>query len=54
MGFTRDAAKLIAKHERKYIDKSDTSWKLKWDELLESEEDLIMEESERAILIQEI
>ena len=50
-GFTRDATKLITKHERKYIDKSDTPWKLKWDELIESEEDLIREESKRVILL---
>ena len=49
-GFTRDAAKLIARKERKYIDKSENPWKLKWQDLLNSDEELIKEEATRVVL----
>lgn len=51
-GFTREAAKLIAKRDHIYIDKSDTQWKLQWDVLSASEEELIRDESARVILMQ--
>lgn len=51
-GFTRDAAKLIAKKEKKYIDKSKTPWKLEWKNLLDSDEELIKEEATRVELFQ--
>lgn len=51
-GFTRDTARLIAKQERKYIDKSSSPWQLKWDELLESENEQIKAESEHVVLLQ--
>ena len=51
-GYTREAAKLIAKQEKKYMIKSEAGWKLNLTELLNSDDELIRAETERISLMQ--
>ena len=51
-GFTREAAKLIFAEATRYIEEIEDHWKLKWTELLETENELIRTEASRVILLQ--